>query len=618
MAKMQSIRLVLVAVMVFGMSTWGEQTTIPASATVNVSRIPLVPVHHRPATNAKPRKVSRWHRHEARKMFLAGAKAMEKKDPRAAETYFLRAHKLDPNNQDYSLSAEIARQYVVTQFVQRAEREKELGNNLDSLTALQEAMRLDPKSPLVTAYVNTLAADVSARPRAMPGQHDEAAAPIELAPEKGNRTFNLRTSARRVISQVLNAYGIEATIDASVRGQTVRFDASDVAFAEAAKLLKLATNTFLVPLGPLHVLVIEDTKENRSKYERQVTETLYLPGLDPSELDEMGNTARGIFGINDAIVQASRNTLTVRAPEPELAVLNQICMEMLSGRSELQLEVRMYEIDKTRTTDVGLVLPSSMTAFNVSSELNSILTNNASLIKQLIASDPALAGNYAGILAALIASGALTGTVFNSPFAVFGGGLTETGVEWNSTSANMLLNSSDIRLLDQMQLRVLDQEEATIRSGERYPIMTSSFSSLVGSSSSTPTIPQIQYQDLGLTLKVKPYFEGKDGVSLNLDLKIDSLAGSTVNNIPVLNNREYAGIVSLRLGDSALVVSDMSKQDSLEITGIPGLIDIPGFEDATNQQDTTDSMELAIVITPHLVRLAHRSTVEPMLLLPQH
>lgn len=201
---------------------------------------------------------------------------------------------------------------------------------------------------------------------------------------------------------------------------------------------------------------------------------------------------------------------------------------------------------------------------------------------------------------------------------MFGGGLTETGLDLNGLSANMLLNSSDVRLLDQMQVQVLDQEEATIRRGERYPIMTSSVSSLVGSSSSTPTIPQIQYQDLGLTLKVEPHFEGQSGVSLNLDLKLASLAGSTINNIPVLNNREYAGIVSLRMGESALVVSSMSKQDSLEITGVPGLSDIPGFQNATNRQDTTDSMELAIVVTPHLIRQAHRGTAEPMLLLRQH
>jgi Flp pilus assembly secretin CpaC len=105
---------------------------------------------------------------------------------------------------------------------------------------------------------------------------------------------------------------------------------------------------------------------------------------------------------------------------------------------------------------------------------------------------------------------------------------------------------------------------------------------------------------------------------LDLDLKVSSLAGASLNNIPILANRQYTGVVSLHLGDSALIVSDLSKQESLEITGVPGLGDIPGLNGATNRQDTKDIMELAIMITPHVVRLAHQETVGPMLLLPQH
>jgi tetratricopeptide (TPR) repeat protein len=614
MAKRQSFGLILGAAMAFAMSAWGQLATNPASVSANVGKRALTPTDE---ALAKQKKVSWWHRHEARTAFLAGAKAMERSDPRAAETYFLHAIELDPTNQAYSVSAEIARQYVVTQFIQRAEKEQVQGNKLDSLAALQEAMRLDPNSPLVTGYVDTLAVDVSTTPQVTQTKNDEVAAPVELAPERGSRTFHLWTDEASLIREVLDAYGIQVTIDASVKSQAVHFDAVDVDFDDAVRLVKLATNTFFVPMDALHVIAVADTRENRRKHERQVTETIYFPGLDASDLNDIGNIARGLFGIEEAVVRTSQSTLTVRAPEPLLEALNRICVEMLAGRSELQLDVRVYEIDKTRATNVGVVLPSSTTLFNVPSEVNSILTNNASLVKQLLASEPSLTGNYAAILAALIASGTLTGTVFNSPLAVFGGGLTETGLDLNGVNANMLLNSSDARLLDQMQLRVLDQEEASVRAGERYPIMTSNVSSLVGNSSSTSTIPQIQYQDLGLTLKVKPHLEG-EGASLSLDLKLSSLAGSTINNIPVLNNREYAGIVSLRFGDSALVVSMMSKQDSLEITGVPGLSDIPGFQDATDREDRMDSTELAIVITPHLVRLAHGKAAEPMHLLPQH
>jgi type II secretory pathway component GspD/PulD (secretin) len=201
---------------------------------------------------------------------------------------------------------------------------------------------------------------------------------------------------------------------------------------------------------------------------------------------------------------------------------------------------------------------------------------------------------------------------------VFGGGLTETGLDLSGVSVNMLLNSSDARNFDQQELRVLDQEEATIRSGQRYPIMMSSFSSLAGNSSKNATIPQIQYEDLGLTLKVTPHVEMSNAVSLNLDMKVVSLAGSSLNNIPILANRRYSGIVSLRLGDSAILVSDVSKQESRVITGIPGLTDIPGSSGATNRQDMKDILELAIVITPHLVRSAHREIVGPMLPLSRH
>ena len=101
-------------------------------------------------------------------------------------------------------------------------------------------------------------------------------------------------------------------------------------------------------------------------------------------------------------------------------------------------------------------------------------------------------------------------------------------------------------------------------------------------------------------------------------MKVVSLAGASLNNIPIPANRQYAGVVSLTLGDTTILVSDLSKQESLNITGVLGPSDLPGFSGATNRQDTRDIMELAIEITPHLVRLAHHEAAGPMALLPRH
>jgi hypothetical protein len=543
--------------------------------------------------------------------------AFKRGDLSSAEADFLRAHALIPDKPRYFLSVEIARQYEVTRLIHQAEEARVQGRKDGAWAALGEAARLDPGNPVVAAYRNAWVTGA-------PGIHAkgyEPAAPIQLAAKSTRCSFHLRSDEQSLIRQVLNAYGIQPTMDASVKSRIVRFDADEVSFAEAADLAKLATDTFFVALDSQRVLVAADTKENRTRYERQAIETLYFPGLTAAELTDMQNIARNIFGADHGAVEVNQGRMILRGPEAELTVMNQACKELLTGQSELQLDIHVYEVDKTNDTNAGVTPPSSATLFNAKSEIDSIIASNSSLVQEIISSGLASAGDYTAILAILLASGELSGTVFNNAFVLFGGGLTETGAAWNSATANMLLNSSDVRSLTQTQLRVEDRQEATFRSGERYPVITSSYSALASSSSSTSstlTVPQVQYQDLGLTLKVKPVIEGGNEVALNLDLQLASLAGSTINDIPVLSHEQYTGVVSLRLGESALVVSAMSKQDDLEITGVPGLSDIPGFSDATNRQDTTDSRELAILITPHIVRLAHPETAGPMLLLPLH
>jgi hypothetical protein len=597
-----------VAILVIDAGAWVQPRQVsPTGPTVDQLQIAA---RQNLGIKAQSSRISGRRRHKAGKAFLAGTRTIEKGDTRSVEKRFVLAHELDATNRRYPLSAEAAQQYVITPLAQHAQIEWTAGRKEDALAAL----RCDPESSMVANDIATLAPEASFKLPVPHTEHRGAAEPIVLVPQTVRHSFHLRTDKRTLILQVLDTFGIRATIDQSVNAQRIHFNTDDIDFTEASKLLELATNTFFVPLDAKNVIAVANTKQNHVKFQPLVMRTFYLPGLDQTDLLDMVNIARNVFGAEQAVAEPSNGTLVVRAPEQELNVLEQTYSELLVGRSEVQLEVRLYEIDKTKATKIGVILPASATLFNVPSEINSILQNNSSLVNQLLQEDPSLAGNDEAILAALIASGALTGTVFNSPFALFGGGLTETGLDLGGVSVNMLLNSSDARSFDQQVVRVLDQEDATIRSGERYPIMTSSYSGLAGSSSSNDIIPQIQYEDLGLTLKVTPHVEFSGEVSLSLDMKLASLAGTSLNNIPILANREYSGVVSMRLGDSAILVSDLSKQESLEVTGVPGLSDLPGFSGTTNRQDMKDLMELAIEITPHLVRSAHQETDGPTLL----
>jgi type II secretory pathway component GspD/PulD (secretin) len=295
-----------------------------------------------------------------------------------------------------------------------------------------------------------------------------------------------------------------------------------------------------------------------------------------------------------------------------------------------------------RTTDLGVELPSQMTVFNVDSEINSLVQGNQAAINQIIASGLAAPGDYGAILAILIATGQVTSSILTQGFVTFGGGLTQFGLVPGSVTANVSLNASDTQVLDDIDLRVQDQETATFRVGTRYPIVTSTVSSggnalstsgintaglsstLVGlgfnasSLSAQTTIPQIQYQDLGLTLKATPWVQHGAEVSLKMDLEFTALGGTTLNDNPILNNRKYTGTITLKDGGSAMVVSALSKQETRAVVGIPGISELPGLRSTTDDSKNLNVSTLLLLVTPHIVRRTHTDVAGREIILPVH
>jgi type II secretory pathway component GspD/PulD (secretin) len=234
----------------------------------------------------------------------------------------------------------------------------------------------------------------------------------------------------------------------------------------------------------------------------------------------------------------------------------------------------------------------------------------------------------------------VSNTVFSNGFATFGGNLnnctasniasckgalTTFGLAPGSAAFNLSLNSSDSRQLDQIQLRLEDGEKGELKLGEKYPIQTSSFSSLSGNTSSiagltsagtsgslssllssltstVPNVPMVQYQDLGLTLTVTPKALRNGDVALNVEMKLNALAGSSIDGNPVLNNREYTGTVTLKEGEATVVATEMDKSQSHAVSGTPGLSEIPGLNDVTDKDLQKNYATLVIVMTPHVVR----------------
>ncbi len=563
----------------------------------------------------------------AEKLYLESTKLFLNRQFDQAMQGFDRAAALDPSNANYHLAALVAKGHEVTALIQEAAKDRLLSNEVDARAALSRALALDPTNFEASQHLDELADEtVRAQPKSLYGQAaSEIAGAETILAAPANQSFHLHNDQRQVIDQVFKAYGVKAMLDDSVQPTQIRLDLDDVNFADATRILEMATHTFYVPLDAHQVLVADDTRDKRGKLMPQESETVYLSGLSADEMTEVLTLAKEVFQAQQAQLSQSQHSLTLRAPASTLDAFNATMRSLIEGRSQVLIDVRMIQVAHTSTRNTGTQLPQSISAFNVAAEEQSLLSQNASLVQQIISSGLAAANDPLAILGILIASGQVSSPLLTSGFALFGGGLTESALVPGAATFNLSLNTSDSRELDQIELRMEDGQDETVKEGERYPIQTASYGNLssnipkipgltgAGSSSAlssllssltsaVPTVPMVQYQDLGLNLKVNPRVLRDGDVALAIDLKLDALAGSSVDGNPILDNRAYSGVVTLRAGEAAVVATEMDKSQSLAISGTPGISEIPGLNDVSSKDLQRNYATLVIVMTPHVIR----------------
>ena len=98
---------------------------------------------------------------------------------------------------------------------------------------------------------------------------------------------------------------------------------------------------------------------------------------------------------------------------------------------------------------------------------------------------------------------------------------------------------------------------------------------------------------------------------MHVEFKLDALAGSALNGIPVLASRQFSSDLAMQNGETTMMVSLLSKSESSAVSGIPGLNEIPGFQSTTNQDKNVNSSELVLLLTPHIVRRGHSAAAGP-------
>lgn len=587
---------------------------------------------------------------QAADAYLIGARLLDRNDLDGAERSFLKAIALDSANQDYVTALNIVREHRLTALVQQAGSARLLGQNARADALFAQARTLDPQNAIITQHLTPETTSASFAPE-IAGETvpwivkgPALAGPVTLTPSAASRSFHLRADTRSVLRQVLTGFSIRPVFDDSVGSKQIRFDLENTTYQQAVPILLRMTQTFAVPLDSASLLLAKDTAENRQRFERQIQETVYVPGSTPEQMAELGNLVRSVFDVKTVTIANSSGSIVLRAPAETLNALNLTLADLIDGSAQVVLDLRLYAIDRTRTRNIGPQIPQQFGVYNVASAAQNLVNSNQALVNQAIAQG-VIAANASNIQIALylLASGLVQSSLLTNTLGFFGNGLTLTGVTGvGTTSFSLALNSSDSRVLDNLQLRVGDHQTANFRAGTRFPITTGTYTtgsavssaSLAGitvngvsassllnqylGSANRATIPQIQYEDLGVTLKATPTVQKSGRVAMHLDLKIEALAGGAIDGIPILANRQFVSDITVGDGETALMISSLSRTEALAISGIPGLSELPGFQTATADRITQkDTSELVLLITPHVVRRRSSITVGPRIALNQ-
>jgi general secretion pathway protein D len=280
------------------------------------------------------------------------------------------------------------------------------------------------------------------------------------------------------------------------------------------------------------------------------------------------------------------------------------------------LDVEIFQISHTFMRKIGLGIPYQFNLFNIPAAALAGLAgqNIQSLINQLISGGGINQANNQSISSLLAQLQGQGNSIFSQPLATFGGGLTFEGLSLGSLVAQASLNQSSVKDLQHATLRVSQGNDATFKMGSRIPILNATFapifntpaiSQVLQNHSFQAPFPSFSYEDIGLNLKAKPTVSGNSDVKVDLEMQLRSLAGQSVNGVPVIANREYKGSITLMDGQPAVVAGSVSRTESRTLTGLPGLGFVPVLSQVmTSHSKEVDDDELMVILTPRIIHLS--------------
>jgi general secretion pathway protein D len=561
------------------------------------------------------------------KLLRDGKAAEAKGDWDAALEFFEQAVDQDPTDTAYLIAMRRARFEAGQKHVDQGQKLRVAGKLQEAQQEFQKALIADPSSAIAIQEVRRVQDMINGGPRTGLKPEDRGLTPAErVRRESDDRvnsmleppelkpmnavipTLKMNNQPPRILYETVGKLaGANVVFDSQYTPPARNFnvDLSNASATQAFDYLAMLTHTFWKPISANTIFVTEDNVTKRRDYEDDIVKVFYVTNATSvQEFQEIATAVRTVAEIRRVFTYNAQRAMIVRDTVDKVALAEKLVHDLDKPKSEVVVDVMVMEANSERTRDLAATIASAGAA-----GLNVPISFNGTGTTSTTTTNGTTTGTTTGTVATPVTP-ATTGTNFiplsrlahlstNQFSTTLPGGLLEA-----------LLTDSRTKVLNNPQVRASDGQKVTLKIGNRIPYATGSFGSTIGGVGAgvSPLVStQFNYADVGVSVDMTPQVHSADEVTLHIEVTVSSVQQYiSIGGIsqPVIGQRTNTADIRLREGEVNILGGLSQTQDSTNISGIPGLVNIPVLGKSLFGSEHTDKTrgELLIALVPHIVR----------------
>jgi len=549
----------------------------------------------------------------SRSLYNKGKNAEARQNYEQAYEFYKKAYDQSPQDVSYRSAYERLRFLAGASHVHRGQLLREAGRLAEAMAEFQKATEIDPSSAIAKQEIkvtqqmidaaNAPAPQASAPPpNVLQKMVQQAGGPVELG-SIPNVPINLKiTEDSKVIYETIGKLaGINVLFDPDYTSRRIKVELNSVSLEEALQIVALESKTFWRPVTPNTIFIAADNPAKRKELEQSIIKTFYLANLSqPTELQDVVNALRQILEIARIQPLPSEGAIVVRGSPDQIALAEKLVDDLDRSKPEVVVDVAVMQITKDKTHTLGISPPTSAT-IQLQPNVNTTTTTNNN-------NNNGLNNGFNNGTTGTSTSGSIN---LNSLANL---NATDFQVTITPATITALFSDNNTKLIQNPQIRAVDGQKASLKIGERVPIASGSFQPGIGGVGINPLVnTQFQYLDVGVNVDVTPTIHANGDVTLKITMDISSVTGNTnIGGItqPIIGQRKIEHVVRLREGEANLMGGMLEDSQTRNLTGIPGLAQIPLLKYLFGQTTVDHSQtETVFVLIPHIVRRQVLTTI---------